>query len=242
MKNKPLFYILIAGLTCLYCSNTQAQSIITNDINVKGEFSFSENYPYIRTIRGRSGTTGIQNKGVEIYSSYDGNDGSALILNSNKASSPGMSELWSSGHDKDTAFRILNHPSANSYIPLMIVENNGKVTIGNDVQNNTTYNYKLYVQDGILTEKLRIANRKDFINWADFVFEKNYALLPLVTLEKYINKHKHLPDIPTTKEVNRQGIDVAEMQARLLQKIEELTLYIIQQQKEIDALKKTLHK
>lgn len=97
--------------------------------------------------------------------------------------------------------------------------------------------YKLAVSGGILTEKVRVAiNGTDF--WADYVFEPTFKLKSLKEVEKFIKENKHLPDVPSTSDVTKNGIDLAETQAILLQKVEELTLYIIQQQKEIDKLKK----
>ena len=65
--------------------------------------------------------------------------------------------------------------------------------------------------------------------WADFVFADNYQLPSLKDVKNHIQANKHLPDIPSESEVLEKGIDLAEMQAKLLQKIEELTLYLIQQ-------------
>lgn len=78
--------------------------------------------------------------------------------------------------------------------------------------------------------------------YPDYVFEKNYNLMPLNKLANYINTNKHLPNVPSLAEVeaNNKQIDVGEMQVKLLEKVEELTLYILQQQKEIDALKAKL--
>jgi heat shock protein HspQ len=72
---------------------------------------------------------------------------------------------------------------------------------------------------------------------ADFVFEENYPLRDLDEVELFINEHQHLPDIPSAKKIEANGIDLAEMNTKLLQKIEELTLYTIAQQKEIEKLK-----
>jgi len=69
----------------------------------------------------------------------------------------------------------------------------------------------------------------------DFVFEKNYSLLDLENLEKYISENKHLPEIPSETEVKEKGVDLGEMNAKLLQKIEELTLYLIEQNKRNDT-------
>lgn len=101
--------------------------------------------------------------------------------------------------------------------------------------------YKLAVSGGILTEKVRVAtNGTPF--WADFVFEPTFKLKSLKEVESFIKENKHLPDVPSISDVTKNGIDLAETQAILLQKIEELTLYIIQQDKEINKLKKRIAK
>lgn len=81
-------------------------------------------------------------------------------------------------------------------------------------------------------------------NWdyTDFVFEKDYALRSLEDVEKFIVDNGHLPDIPNEKEVkNNGGIEIGEMQVKLLQKVEELTLYMIQLKKENDMLKEKIN-
>jgi len=74
--------------------------------------------------------------------------------------------------------------------------------------------------------------------WSDFVFEENYYLRSIDEVETYITENGHLPDVPSADEVEENGINVGEMNALLLQKIEELTLYLIKQDKEIQSLKK----
>lgn len=76
----------------------------------------------------------------------------------------------------------------------------------------------------------------DISKWKDEVFEKDYNLTSLSELEKYIQKHHHLPDIPSEAEVMENGINVGEMNALLLQKIEELTLYVIELEKKINEI------
>jgi hypothetical protein len=98
----------------------------------------------------------------------------------------------------------------------------------------------LYIGQAILTERVHVAQQAGTA-WADFVFAKDYSLMPLASVEEYVNKNKHLPEVPSATEVSKDGIDVAGMDAKLLQKVEELTLYIIQQQKEINELKKEIH-
>jgi len=69
--------------------------------------------------------------------------------------------------------------------------------------------------------------------WADYVFNKDYKLRPLQEVEAYISANNHLPEVPSESEVVKDGINVSEMNATLLKKVEELTLYMIQQQKEM---------
>jgi len=123
---------------------------------------------------------------------------------------------------------------------------NGSTYVGQDLTVSNTVavgniaskpaGYKMYVEQGILTEKVRVAIQNTG-SWADYVFADNYELKPLHEVESFINENKHLPDVPSADEVVKDGIDVAAMNAKLLQKIEELTLYVIQQQKEIEQLK-----
>ena len=74
-------------------------------------------------------------------------------------------------------------------------------------------------------------------DWPDFVFDPEYKLTSLHELDKYIESEKHLPGVPSANEISERGIKVGEMNAILLQKVEELTLYVIELQKQIDELK-----
>jgi hypothetical protein len=78
-------------------------------------------------------------------------------------------------------------------------------------------------------------------NWCDYVFEPTYQLMSLGELELYIQKNKHLPEVPTTEQVNEEGIEIAQMNVVLLKKVEELTLYIIQLQKELITAQESLN-
>lgn len=75
---------------------------------------------------------------------------------------------------------------------------------------------------------------------ADYVFSPNYSLMPLYEVETFVKTNQHLPEIPSAMNVKDNGLHLGEMQNKLLQKIEELTLYVIEQQKQIDALKARL--
>lgn len=77
-------------------------------------------------------------------------------------------------------------------------------------------------------------------SWPDYVFEKDYALRPLADVKAYIGRHKHLPGIPAAAVMEKEGVQLGDMTKRLLEKVEELTLYILQQQEQIDALKREM--
>ena len=74
--------------------------------------------------------------------------------------------------------------------------------------------------------------------WCDYVFEKDYPLMPLHELRKYVESNKHLPEVPTTAEVKQTGVNIGEINVIYLKKIEELTLYVLDLQIQVDALKK----
>tara|TARA_B110000908_G_C10126573_1_gene390174 strand:- start:217 stop:954 length:738 start_codon:yes stop_codon:yes gene_type:complete len=102
-----------------------------------------------------------------------------------------------------------------------------------------TKGFKLGVHGKIAAEEVKVAL---YNNWADFVFEKEYKLPTLKEVESHIKENGHLKDIPSAKEVAKNGIYLGEMNSKLLQKIEELTLYTIQQQKEIIEQKEKVEK
>lgn len=93
--------------------------------------------------------------------------------------------------------------------------------------------YKLFVKKGVLSEDFGILPNS---SWADFVFDKNYRLRPLQEVEIFIQKNKHLPDVPSAKDVAEEGYSQHEVNKALLQKVEELTLYVIELQKKIEKL------
>jgi len=98
--------------------------------------------------------------------------------------------------------------------------------------------YKLAVEGTIGARKLKVTQN----SWADMVFKRGYKLMPLSTLSNYIIENGHLPEVPTEKQVKGKDIDVAETQTLLLRKIEELTLYIIEQDKKINYLMRNQRK
>lgn len=117
---------------------------------------------------------------------------------------------------------------------LMKLLTNGKVLIGT-APTNTTSDYKLYVQTGILTEKVKVAT-VDSDHWADYVFEENYELNTIEEVETFVKTNKHLPNVPSAKEVEANGVEMVEMDVTLLRQVEELWLHTIDINKEKEVL------
>ncbi len=121
----------------------------------------------------------------------------------------------------------------------------GKVIINtNKMQISTSLSlpdgYRLGVGGKILCEEVRVKLQSS--GWPDYVFSDDYKLMSLSDLGKFIQQYKHMPNIPPAKEIDANGLELGDMQKRLMEKIEELTLYILKQQQDIDALKTAIHK
>lgn len=124
-----------------------------------------------------------------------------------------------------------------NFISTKDISTTSKVKIGTGTINVGTHS--LAVNGSAIFTKAHV---KLSGNWPDYVFEPEYKLPTLKYIEAYINKYKHLPDVPSASEVEQNGIDLGENQAILLKKIEELTLYIIEQEKRIEKLEAKLNK
>lgn len=95
---------------------------------------------------------------------------------------------------------------------------------------------RLSVNGNILAKEIKI---KTDIAVPDYVFDPNYQLSSLSSIEDYIKKHRHLPEIPSATDIQKDGVDLTAMNLALLKKVEELTLHLIAKEKEIDELKQT---
>ena len=112
------------------------------------------------------------------------------------------------------------------------ISTDGSVLIGTS---NNVQGYKLAVNGDALFTKVKV---KASSAWPDYVFNKDYKLTPLEYVENYIASHQHLPGVKSAEQVKNEGLDVAENQAELLKKVEELTLYIIELNKKVNSLEK----
>lgn len=132
-------------------------------------------------------------------------------------------------------------PSTNNGNNFLFLNNNGQVGMGVDpvdFSNPATSNFRLHVRDGIITEKVKV---ELIANWPDFVFEDDYKMRTLKEVEEFIKANKHLPGVPSEQDVLENGINLGEMDATLLRKIEELTLYILKQNEKLETLTERLH-
>lgn len=171
-----------------------------------------------------------------------GNAVSALVLRSGTVSAAGLvgaiGGLQCKSIDNATQLTWLRsyaaaYPIYIGYNQTDLAVNNGKVGIG-----TTNPVEKLSVEGTILAKKVKVSQAS--ADWPDYVFNEDYPLMPLDSVEAFIQTNSHLPEIASASEVSKTGIDLGDNQTKLLQKIEELTLYIIQQNKTIESLNKRL--
>jgi len=127
-------------------------------------------------------------------------------------------------------FMYLNYGSGglrirnNAQVVMMTIDNAGRVGMGAAPNANAN----LTVKGTILTEQVRVRLQA---NWPDYVFLASYRLAPLAEVEQYIRTHGHLPNVPSAAQVQQEGVELGAMNARLLEKVEELTLYLIEEKK-----------
>lgn len=116
--------------------------------------------------------------------------------------------------------------------PWMVFLPDGNVGIGT----RTPGSYKLAVDGTIGARKIKVTQAA----WADFVFDPEYKLMPLAELELYVRQYRRLPEIPSAETVASEGLDLGDINKRLLQKVEEQSLYIIELNKKLQSLSKRL--
>ncbi|MFL9483959.1 hypothetical protein ACI6Q2_14365 [Chitinophagaceae bacterium LWZ2-11] len=129
----------------------------------------------------------------------------------------------------------MDNPAADRYQNIVMGTNGQERvrinTVGNVGIGTTNPSEKLSVNGNIRSKKLIVTQQ----GWPDYVFDSSYTLTPLAQVEQFIKNNKHLPDVPSAKEVTDKGLDVGDNQAVLLKKIEELTLYMIEHDKQMKA-------
>jgi hypothetical protein len=175
-----------------------------------------------QTSFGASSILYIGNGTQKSWNSTAGANGGAMVsLWSNGSFGPGNLNFYGGGTTGNISF-------ITSDSTRMMVTAAGNVGIG-----TTTPQYRLAVNGTIGTKEVVVTNT----GWADYVFQPGYRLRPLGELKAYIGANRRLPGVPSEAEVKEKGIGVGEMQAKLLAKIEELTLHVIQQNEDSQQLR-----
>lgn len=197
---------------------------VSNDITTLGQLGVGTNSP--------------QDGRLHIYK--DGTTGGWGSIDKTKAAlriQDNGSSMYLDGNTIYTSGNTHFGPMTNHYLTLgtngaerLRINQQGNIGIG-----TTTPDAKLTVKGDIHAEKVTVDLN---IPAPDYVFEADYDLRSLEETDQYIKANKHLPEVPSAKELEASGIDLVEMNMLLLKKIEELTLYVIEQQKEIELIKR----
>ena len=216
---------------------------------------------------GSNGNGGIVNLGYNVtigspYPTYAPSNNIALYVRANNGAAglniqtPTTGTIFNVANDgstlinaKTTAspFKIVNTSMATggtyAQTPFEVAAN-GQVFIGTQRSSSNPISAILNVSGNLLvgnaggTAGIYINQT----NWADFVFDKNYTLMPLNEVENFYKENHHLPNVPTTKDIQTNGNNIGQTEVVLLQKLEELTLYIVDQNKEMEKMKLEIKK
>lgn len=188
-----------------------------------------------KTIYGSLITTGNENllggnTTVDGSATFNGTTyiNGTLRLNENLSSSSSRIQFYD---QNGTAFDVGSGIWSNGYFTLRNVASNTELLSVNG-------NGNMRVQGNIESKKVKVTATPGSV--PDYVFKPDYKLRSLSELESFIKTNSHLPNVPSAKEVETNGQDVGEMQLKLLEKIEELTLYMIEQNKELQQLRATV--
>lgn len=254
------------------CYTAPANSYITqtNDmVQIFGNYAYSQNTSNVNRMSiGYDGVNDfIDGAGHNLTAStkpglllnyYCGGDVAICTNPSNTGGSNSAGGVVSVGQNLQLGFpgfdinTVLNVRANGSQTTLINAQNSSNTSLFSVAANGHVYigikkpiagqhnNSLLSVFGDITTTALYVTDPT--LKWADYVFDKNYRLMTLPELESYYKANGHLPNVPSTKEVQENGLNLAETEALLLQKVEELTLYVVQQQKEIERLKAEMQK
>lgn len=228
-------YIVLLGLTLamgLFIANTtNAQVIWTPDGNWQSTVSNLSSDGFIRAkgrmvspvIRPFVNATGAYETRFDL--GYASNEGAGLEMYRNSDANRAGEFRFVYGGAAGVGSVLFMHSTGSTFTPKMTLDKSGNLDI----------------LDGQLRVNGKITSKEVEVKldvWSDFVFYKDYNLMPLNEVEQFIDENGHLPSVPNEAQVKENGINVGQMNAVLLQKIEELTLYIIDLNKRIAELEK----
>jgi len=231
-----------------------------------GSWNYGDGYIYYSDIYGRLGIGTTPAPGTTLHIKNDNHTSQLLIGNANAADS-----IWMTARDgaSNTNWNASNYITTNSYVDNSTsswkkrlsdksswninmhsnTANNGRFTIQfSEASPNigTISNWKdmlMIKADGtVLVNKLIVKSSTGGSWWADYVFDDGYNLMSLPDLNNYIKKNGHLPNIPSASDISSDGISVGEMQRLQMEKIEELTLHLIEKDSQIESLSQRIEK
>ena len=228
--------------------NTDTKALINNYSGTL-MIGFNSRYPTLfvgsstsATATGKIGIGNITSPKAKLHMLADSNEDAGLILEpSNKTSKKAFLQLCDANHVIEVSKNGMKISSTNDLIDIdaQNIKMMGKVGINTDNNFTGDYEYTLAVKGGVLTSEVYV---KEVDEWHDYVFDDNYDLIPLEKLEKYVRSEKHLPDLPSEKEILDHGYNISEMDGMLLKKIEELTLYAVALQRQLDEQQLIINK
>lgn len=228
--------------------NTDAKALINNYSGTL-MVGFNSKYPTLfvgtsngATATGKVGIGNVTNPQAKLHMLSDSNEDAGLILEpSNKTSKKAFLQFYDTNHKIEVSKGGMNITSYNDLLDINArsIKMMGRVGINTDNNFTGDYEYTLAVKGGILTSEVYV---KEVDEWHDYVFAKEYTLMPLNELENYVKDQKHLPDVPSESEVVDNGYNLVDMDGILLKKIEELTLYTIDLQRQLQVQQETINK
>jgi hypothetical protein len=159
---------------------------------------------------------------LNLYGNSSETDGARIMIGNSSAANGGFIKMFAVGNNGGIEF-------SNQNMVVMSLKANNDIVIGTpSIKSN------MYVNGEITANLVRVNTQE----WYDCVFEADYKLQHLSEVEAYVTKYKHLPEIPSETDVKANGFDVAQMNALLLKKVEELTLYVIELEKRVNEISK----
>ncbi len=163
-----------------------------------------------------------------------------ITTNKYKRIATGVANAITFENEGGFKFNTSSYGSSNSeisvWMPAIYVNEYGQMGIGT----TNLFDYKLAIDGKLIATEIKVKNSA---SWPDYVFDENYKLMPLLELASFIKENHHLPKLESASEHNKsKEIDLGKMNIILLEKVEELTLYIIEQQKRIDELDSKISK
>ncbi|TGE20609.1 hypothetical protein E5K00_21685 [Hymenobacter aquaticus] len=152
-----------------------------------------------------------------------------------RAGSIGYIAGYNAVNPSGTSHTFYTRTGGGGWVSQLRITQDGKVQIGAQMPQSQP-DYRLCVDGKIVAQSLYITNPS---GWADYVFEPSYVRMPLKEVKSYVARYKHLPEVPTTADVQQNGVDLTAMNVLLLKKLEELTLHLIEATERIEKLEAT---